>query len=92
MAAVVAALILAACGGDEPAGVDRETFRAGIEERYDASPAEAACITDEVYADYDDAAIDRLHEEGPTALSQALWDPYFYAVIGCLVDPADLAP
>jgi len=89
VAVAAVALLLASCGGDD-AELPRERFVERTRERYDADPAEALCITDHVYDDYDRAAVRAIYDDGITSLTKDLWDPYFYSVITCLT--ADEAP
>jgi hypothetical protein len=76
--------ILVACGDGDGGAVGRGDLEARLADRLAASEGEAACIADYVVDDYDDTAVRTIYDEGVTALPQALWDPYFYAVIGCL--------
>jgi hypothetical protein len=76
--------VFVACGDGDGEAVGRGDLESRLADRLAASKREAACIVDYVVHDYDDAAVRTIYEEGVTGLPQGLWDPYFYAVIGCL--------
>lgn len=90
--ALALGLALVGCGADDDASVSRARFEDRMQERLDADPEQAACITDYVFADYDTGAVRTIYDEGITGVPQGLWDPYFYSVIGCLNPDAGGGP
>ena len=96
--AVLVALVLttaAGCSsGDDAPSADRAEFGRTMEERYGIDREQAACITEYVFDDYDDAEIVVLTDDGMPALPQARWEPYLNATVTCIThdEPLDGAP
>jgi hypothetical protein len=59
VAAVVLALALGACGQDED--VTAERFQADLVERTDITEEAAACLTDAIFEEYDQAEVNRIY-------------------------------
>jgi hypothetical protein len=59
VAAVVLALALGACGQDED--VTAERFQADLVERTDITEDAAACLTDAIFEEYDQAEVNRIY-------------------------------
>jgi hypothetical protein len=55
----VAALALGACGED--GDVSKAQFQADLEERTEVPEDVAACLTDRIFADYDQAEVNRIY-------------------------------
>lgn len=73
-----------ACSDQPSSTVDRTEFAASMVERFAATEAQARCITDYVFDDYDAAEIEVLVDEGMGALPQARWSGYLNAAAACI--------
>jgi hypothetical protein len=90
---LLATTLLVGCGGgDGVAPVPRADFVGEMAERYATGEAEATCIADYVYDEYDRGEIRVLYDDGVQALPQARWDAFLQSVIGCTVPEGSLTP
>ena len=91
--ALAVALVAAACGG--ASDVDQETFQADLLERVNSPAAEAdqpeplpedvaGCITERVYAEYDQGEVNRIYRAAtPTELDEDVRDQLTLINQGC---------
>jgi hypothetical protein len=71
-------------GGGAAVGVDRATFARGLVEGRRVTDAQAQCVTDFVFANYDPHEIRLLHDDGLQALPSPRWGAYAHSMLTCL--------
>ena len=82
---VLTVALLSACGGGGGSGgVDRATFARGLVEQQQVTDAQAQCVTDFVFRNYNASEIRLLHDDGLRALPSPRWGAYAHSMLGCL--------
>ena len=82
-ALVLTVALVTACGGGN-GGIDRATFARGLVEKQRVTGAQAQCVTDFVFANYDASEIRLLHDVGLQGLPSPRWGAYAHSMLGCL--------
>jgi hypothetical protein len=72
-------------------------FQKKVVERENITPEQAKCVSDHVFADYDNPSVRLIAEKGITSLPSTRWAPYTYAMVECvmgkdLLDPGTTLP
>jgi hypothetical protein len=60
-------------------------FQKKLVEREKITPEQAKCVSDHVFADYDNPSVRLIAEQGITSLPSTRWAPYTYAMVECVM-------